>query len=69
MVSGLGAGRAGLDAQRRSGEHPLDGAFFAVFNFFELTWGFILYDFWSPTEAERFKKHWAVEFLLLLLSS
>ena len=29
--------------------------FFVVLNFFELIWGFILYDFWSPTEAERFK--------------
>lgn len=59
-----GAGRAAL--QRRA---PPRRGIFAVFNFFELTWGFILYDFWSPTEAERFKKHWAVEFLLLLLSS
>ena len=53
---GLALDARGLDAQRRSGEHPLDGAFSQFFNFFELTWGFILYDFWSPTEAERFKK-------------
>ena len=39
------------------GEYPLDGAFSQFLIFFELTWGFILYDFWSPTEAERFKKN------------
>ena len=45
-----------LDVRRRRGEHPSAvHCFFVVLHFFELIWGFIMYDFWSPTEAERFK--------------
>ena len=36
--------------QRRT---SLGGAFLQFFIFFELIWGFILFDFWSPTQAER----------------
>ena len=34
-----------LDVRRRRGEHPSAVHFFVVLNFFELIWGFILYDF------------------------
>ena len=55
MVSGLGAGCAVAGRAAPQRRASLGGAIFVVLNSFDLIWGFILYDFWSPTEAERFK--------------